>query len=87
MFGLERPDVGDELLREVTLVLAFLDVRSVEALDVALVEDGGHRLDGFELASNLLELSWFEHPRRPGGRVAVLFEDVPAPEHDVVEAG
>ena len=41
-------DVGAELLGEVALVLALLDVGAVEALDVVLVEDGGHGLDGFE---------------------------------------
>ena len=82
---LEGADVGDQLLGEVALVLALLDVRAVEPLDVALVEDGGHRLDRFELASHLLELRRLEHARRPGRRVAVLLEDVPAAEDDVVE--
>ena len=53
---LERADVGDELLGEIPLVLALLDVRAVEPLDVALVEHGRHRLDGLELAANLVEL-------------------------------
>ena len=84
---LERTDVGNQLLGEVPLVLALLDVRAVEALDVPLVEHRRHRLDGLELGANLIELGLLEHAGRPRGRVAVLFEDVPAAEDDVVEAG
>ena len=76
-----------ELLGEIPLVLALLDVRAVEPLDVALVEHRRHRLDGLELASHLVEQRRLEHAGRPRRRVAVLLEDVPAAEHDVVEAG
>ena len=48
-------DVGAHLVGEVALVLALLDVRAVEALDVVLVEDRGQRLDGFEVGLELLK--------------------------------
>ena len=47
---LEAANVGDQLLGQIALVPALLDVWTVEALDVALIEDGGHRLDRLELA-------------------------------------
>ena len=53
---LESADVGDQLLRQVAFVLALLDVRAVQAFDVAPIEHRRHRLDGFELAANLIEL-------------------------------
>ncbi len=87
VLGLERADVGDELLGEVPLVLALLDVGAVEPLDVALVEHGRHRLHGLELAAHLFELRVLEHAGHAGRGVAVFLEDVPAAEHDVVEAG
>ena len=82
---LERADVVHHLLGEVALVLALLDVRTVEPLHVALIEDRRHRLDGFELGRELLEQRRLEHARRPRRGVAVLFEDVPAAEHEIVE--
>ena len=77
-----------ELLGEVALVLAGLDVRAVEALDVVLVEDGGHGLDGFE--EGLDAASSWSRSRTcgvAGGVVEVVGEDVPAGEDDVVERG
>ena len=82
---LKRADVVDQLLGEILLGLALLDVRTVEPLDVLLIEDGRHRLDGFELVADCVEQRRLEHARGPRRRVAVLLEDVPAAEHDVVE--
>ena len=42
-----------DLLGEVLLVLALLDVRAVEALDVALIEDRRPRPDLLELGTDL----------------------------------
>ena len=42
---LEPADVVDELLGEILLVLALLDVRAVEPLDVLTIEHGRPRLD------------------------------------------
>ena len=53
--GLELPDVGDDLLGEILLVLALLDVRAVEPLDVALVEHRRPRPDLLELGPDLIE--------------------------------
>ena len=85
--GLELADVGDHLLGEILLVLALLDVRTVEALHVPLIE---HRRPGtnlFELGPDLLEQRRLDDAGRPRGGVAVVFENVPAAEHEIVEAG
>ncbi len=87
MLRLERPDVGNHLLGQVLLVTALLDVRAAQALDVALVEDGRHRLDGFHLGPHLIQQRRLQHTCRTRGGVAVFFEDVPSAENDVIEPG
>ena len=83
--GLEPPDVGHHLLGEIALVLALLDVRAVEPLDVALIEHGRPRLDLFELGTHLVEQRRLDHARGPRRGVAVVLENVPAAEHEIVE--
>ena len=84
---LELPDVGDDLLGEILLVLALLDVRAVEPLHVALIEHGRPRPDLLELGPDLVEQRRLDDAGRARGGVAVVLEDVPAAEHEVVEAG
>ena len=67
------------------MFLPVLIFFAVEALDVVLVEDGGHRLDGFEEGADLFELVAVEDLRGLGGVVEVAAEDVPAGEDEVVE--
>ena len=74
-----------DLLGEILLVLALLDVRAVEPLDVALIEHRRPRADLLELGPHLLEQRRLEHAGRPRGRVAVVLEDVPAAEDEIVE--
>ena len=85
--GLELPDVGDELLRQILLVLALLDVRAIEPLHVLAIEDRGHRLDRRELVLHLIEELVLEHAGVLGRLVAVVLENVPAPEDQLVVAG
>ena len=85
--GLELGDVVADLVGEVALVFAGLDLLAGEALDVVLVEDGGHGLDGFEEGAHGLELVAVEDVGGFGGVVEVAAEDVPAGEDDVVEIG
>jgi hypothetical protein len=87
VFLLEGADVGDQLIGEVLLVLALLDVRARQPLHVALIEHGGHRLDRLELGTDRVEQRAIEHAGRARRGVAVFLEDVPAAEHDVFEAG
>ncbi len=84
---LEPTNVVDELLGEILLVLALLDVRTVEAFDVLPVENGRHRLHGAKLVLDLIELPGVEDAGRLGRVVAVVLEDVPAAEHELVEPG
>ena len=65
----------------------LLDVVAVQVLDVGLLEDGGHRLDGPELLAELLEHVAVEDAGAGGGDVGVVLEHVPAAEHQVVELG
>ena len=80
-------DVGLELFGHLPPVRALLDVGAVELLDVALVEDGRHGLDLLELALDLVEERALEHAGVAGGLVAVVVEDVPAAEFDIVDRG
>ena len=85
--GFEFLDVGAELLGEVALALAGLDVGAAEALDVVLVEDGGHGLDGFEEGLDAGQVVLVEDGGVAGGFEHVFGKDVPAGEDDVVEGG
>ena len=60
--GLELADVGDQLLGQILLVLALLDVRAVEPLHVLAIEHRRHRLDRRQLVLDLIE------ERRPRAR-------------------
>ena len=64
-----------------------LHVRAVEALDVLGVEDRLHRLDGRERFLDLLEQAASRAPGVGRGLVGGVLEDVPAAEHQVVQAG
>ena len=83
--ALNLPDVRDHLVREVLLVPAGLHVRARQTLHVPLVEDRGPRRDRLELGLDLVEQRGLEHAGRARRLVAVLAEDVPPAEHDVVE--
>jgi hypothetical protein len=87
VIALELADVGDHLLGEILLVLALLDVRAVESLDVALIEDGRPRPDFLELGTHPIEQRRLDDASGPRRGVAVLFEDVPAAEHQIVQRG
>ncbi len=84
---LEPPDVVGDLLGEVFLVLPFLDVRAVEPLDVMLVEHRRPRADFLEVRAHLVEQRRLDDAGGPRRGVAVVLEDVPAAEDEVVEPG
>src|SRR5262249_31556728 len=69
----------------ILLVLSGLDVRTVEPLDVALIEDCGPRPDLLELRPNFVEEGRIDHAGRPRGGVTIVLEDVPPAEHEIVE--
>src|SRR5579859_6753465 len=85
--SLESAHVGADLLGQVHLVLALLDVGPVDHLDVVVIEDGFLRLDGLEQRLYLVEQVALEHPGFAGGGVHVVFENVPASEYQVIEPG
>ena len=83
--GLEVANVLANLLGHFHL-RAALDVRAVEALDVVLVEDGRHRLDGLEEVGDRLDvLVAVEDAALDRCFVGVVGEGVPGAEDDVVE--
>ena len=84
---LEPADVVDELLGQLHLVLALLDVRAVQPLHVLTIEHRRKGLDRRELILDAVEQRRLEHAGRLGGLVAVVVEDVPAAEDDLIEAG
>ena len=83
--GLEALDVVHQLLGQLHLRRALLDVGTVELLDPLLGEHRAHRLDRRELFADLVEQILAEHAGPDRGVVAVLGEDVPAAEDQVVE--
>ena len=83
----ELLDVDGELLGELPLVGALLDVVAVEVLDVRLLEHRLHGLDGPQFLAEVLEHVLVEHAGAGGGDVGVVLEHVPAAEHEVVELG
>ena len=76
---------GDDLLGELLLVLAFLDVRAVEPLHVVLSKTAGHGRICSSSGRTLLEQRRLDDARGLCRGVAVVFEDVPAAEHQIVE--
>ncbi len=84
---LEPPHVFAQLVGHLPLVRALLHVGAVEALHVLAVEHGRHRTNLLELGADLVEQCRLENARRLGGLVGVVFEDVPAAKHHVVERG
>ncbi len=83
--GLELRNVVANLVRQVALVLAGLRLLRCQALDVVLVECGGHRLDRFEIRPDRFKLVVIEHLRGLRGVVQVAAEDVPPGKDEVVE--
>jgi hypothetical protein len=81
----EGLDVRAELLREVAFRAALLYVGAAQALDVVLVEDGGHGPDRFKEGLDGFKLALLENIGGTGGFVHVFVEDVPAGEDDVLE--
>ena len=69
------------------LFLPFLTFGPVEPLHVLAVEDGRPGLDGFKLGLICSSRSLVEHAGVLRRLVAVVLEDVPAAEHEVVEVG
>ena len=85
---LEIADVLAQLLGQLALVLAALDVGPFQTLDVGLVERRGHRLDGFqEVANRRHMLVLVEHAAVQAGAVRVVRHRVPGSKHQVVKAG
>ena len=84
---LEVANVVAHLLGQLHLVLALFHVGAVELLNVVLVEHRLARLDRREERLHLLQQRAIEHARFAGGRVHVVFENVPAGEDQIVKPG
>ena len=84
---LEVPHVLPQLLGQVTLGLALLHVRAVQARDVVILEHRRHRLDGREELLDGLEVLVFEHTGLLGGGVCVIRDGIPRTEHNVLQLG
>jgi hypothetical protein len=84
---LEQANVFHHLLGEISLVAPFLHVRPVETLHVTPIEHRRPRPDLLEIAAHLVEQRRLDHASGLGRRIAVVFEDVPAAEHEILEAG
>ena len=83
--GLEGSDVVADLVGEITLVLASLDLGPVEAFDIVLIEDTRHGLNGLEKGANLFKLIAVENLRMLRGVVEVAAEDIPAGEDKIIK--
>jgi hypothetical protein len=85
--GLELPHVGDDLLGEIFLVLPLLDVRTLQPFHVPLIEHGGPGTDLLELGPHFVEQRRLDDAGGPRRCVAVVLENIPAAEDNVVESG
>ena len=82
----EVTDVGADLLREIALVLAGLDVgRARDARHVAALEHGWHRLDALEEIGDRFDVRLVEHAGVHGRLIRRIGNRIPSPEDDVVE--
>ena len=70
-----------------SLFFPCLHVRPVDLLDVVVIEHRLHGRDGAEPALHFVEEVAFEHASFAGGRVHVVFENIPAGEDQIVEPG
>ncbi len=80
----EGTNVFNHQVGELALGLALLDVGSVQALDVILIEDCRHGLDGFEIRLELRENFRLQHGGVSGRLVDVVFKNIPAGKDDIV---
>ena len=78
-------DLVDELLGQLKLVLAGLDVRAAEPLYVSLIEDGLHRLDLAQRFFELAQQIFFEHAGVQRRFVSRIRKDVPGAEDQIFE--
>ena len=84
---LETTDVVDRPARRGRACSALLHVRSVEPLDVPPIEHRRPRPDLLQLVTNLRQQRRLEHARGARRRVAILLEDVPSAEHEIIQRG
>ena len=80
-------NVGPQLLGQIALILALLDVAALQTLDVILIENRGHGPDPFEEGANGLQLVAIENVRCSGRLEHVFGENVPAREAEIIELG
>jgi hypothetical protein len=80
----ETADVVAQLLDHFRFARAFLDVRSVQALDVLGIENAGHRPHAVQFVANEIEMFARQHISMNRRFIRVLGEDVPSAEDDVV---
>ncbi len=86
--ALKFADVRADLLDELHLRVALLDVIPVDAAGPMLLEGGGHRLDRLEEVGDGFDvLVAVEDAAADGGLVGVVGDRVPGAEDEVVEAG
>ena len=85
--GFELLDVFHQLHGQVHLGCTGLDVRAVEALDVGLLKNCRHWLDGNEFFLEFRQQALFQHASTQCGFIGVVRENIPAAESDVVHAG
>ena len=81
----EIADVLHDLLSQVHLRFALLDILSLQVFDKPLLENGGHRLDPLEKILDGAEVLGFEHPGFDGRFVSVIVEQVPTAKLQVFE--
>jgi hypothetical protein len=87
MLRLEITHVLAQLLGEVALRLALLDVGAIDARDVLVLEDRRHRLDRRQEILDRIQVAVLEHTGLLRGRIRVVRDGIPGAEHDVVQLG
>src|SRR5262249_53256089 len=83
--SLEVADVGAQLLGQLHLVAALLDVLAIQLLDVIPIKDRLTVLDGFEKRLDLSQQLFFQNASVHGSFKSAFFKDVPSGEYQVIE--
>ena len=82
---LEVPDIGAYLLRQIHLVLALFNVRSIELFHVIPVENCLSGLDRGEKRLHLIEELSIQHPGFRCCGVHVVIENVPTGKDQIIQ--
>jgi len=87
MLFLEISDIPLELVGQIHLVLAALDVGAMQAFDIIVAKDRLHRLDRLQLGTDLFDIFGSENAGRKRRIVGAVGENIPGRKDDIIQIG